>query len=258
VTASSPCAVRATAVSAAYGGNLALDAISFELTAGTAAAVIGPNGSGKTTLLNLLAGLLQPSAGVLEVEVSPVAYVLQSTRAPRWMPLTVAEVLRMSRYRQRGLLGRISAADRALISDAAERLGVEGLLGRQFGELSGGQRQRVLVAQALAQRADLLLLDEPITGLDLASQARILEVVGEETARGVTVVLSTHHLEEAAVCDRVLVLDRRLVASGPPAEILTPELLAEAFGARAGPAAPHEGHAHPPSAVYDDHAHGVD
>ena len=249
-------AVRVGRLSAGYGNQPALLDVTFELPRGTSTAVIGPNGSGKTTLLNVLAGLMEPSGGTVQRPAGGVAYVLQSTRTPRWMPLTVAEVLRMSRYRSRGMLGRLTGADREAVADAARRLDVEGLARRQFGELSGGQRQRVLVAQALAQQANLLLLDEPLTGLDISSQGRILEVVDQETARGATVVLSTHHLEEAALCDLVLVLDRKLIASGPPKEILTAELLAQAFGARVGPGGDHPDHDHPPTALHDDHAHG--
>jgi ABC-type Mn2+/Zn2+ transport system ATPase subunit len=129
------------------------------------------------------------------------------------------------------------------------------LLPRQVSGLSGGQRQRVLVAQALARRSQLLLLDEPITGLDLASQERILEVLDQETAAGRTVVVTTHNLDEARHCDRVLVLDRRLVAMGTPDEVLRPSVLREAYGGRLlGDHAGHE-HAHD-LIVVDDHGHG--
>jgi ABC-type Mn2+/Zn2+ transport system ATPase subunit len=213
--------------------------------------LVGPNGSGKSTLLLVIAGLLRPTSG--RVERRPggqVAFVAQHQLQHRWMPISVREVVRMGRYGARGLLGRLGAADRRALARAAERMDVTSMLHRPFGDLSGGQRQRVLVAQALAAEPDLLLLDEPITGLDLGSQQRILEVIAEETAAGTTVVLSTHHLGEARRTDRVLLLAGCVVADGPPERVLQPQLLLEAFGNRmirtAGGAL-----------VVDDHGHSA-
>jgi zinc/manganese transport system ATP-binding protein len=216
-----------------YGAVVALAPSSLEIEAGTSTALVGPNGSGKSTLLGLLAGLVRPTAG--SIALAPgrrVAFVAQQQHQHGWMPLSVEDVLRMGRYAERGLLGRLGAADRAAIENSARRLDVVDLRRRPFGELSGGQRQRVLVAQALAAAPDLLLLDEPITGLDLASQERILEIIATETAAGSAVVMSTHHLGEARRTDRVLLLAGCIVASGRPEEVLRPELLAEAFGNR--------------------------
>ncbi len=230
-----------------FGRRLALEIDRLTLAAGTSVAVMGPNGSGKTTLLRLLAGLVDPDAGSIgdggdrghggggageRGGRRGVAYVAQHQHQHAWMPLTVGEVLAMGRYRQRGLLGRLNGADRRLLADAASRLSVDDLLGRAFGELSGGQRQRVLVAGALASDAGCLLLDEPITGLDLPSQQLILDVVAEERDRGRLVVLTTHHLDEARHCDRVLLLDTAVVADGSPGDVLTPTELAKAFGTR--------------------------
>ncbi|HEY3486106.1 MAG TPA: metal ABC transporter ATP-binding protein [Ilumatobacteraceae bacterium] len=214
-----------------YGPVVALAPTSFRLEAGTSVSLVGPNGSGKSTLLGLLAGLVRPTSGGVEVRV-PVAMVTQHQRHHQWMPLSVDEVLRMGRYAARGLVGRLRRDDHDAIDAAAARLEVDELRHRSFGDLSGGQRQRVLVAQALASEPGLLLLDEPITGLDLPSQARILEVVHDEVARGGTVVLSTHHLGEARRTDRVMLLAGCVVADGPPAAVLQPGHLAEAFGNR--------------------------
>ncbi len=219
-------------VTVRLGGNLALAVEQLELQPGALVALIGSNGSGKTTLLRLMAGLLNPSSGQVKRSDDHVAYVAQRQEQHSWMPLTVTEVLRMSRYRGRGLLGRLGSDDRRAVSDAAERLEVANLTGRQFGRLSGGQRQRVLIASALAAGAPCLLLDEPITGLDLPSQQIILDVAAAERSRGRLVVFSTHHLDEARRADRVLVLANRIVADGTPAEALTPERLTEAFGQR--------------------------
>jgi ABC-type Mn2+/Zn2+ transport system ATPase subunit len=225
--------VSATDVCVHYGTVVALAPSTLSVEAGISTALVGPNGSGKSTLLGLLAGLVRPTAGSIRLAPGQrVAFVAQQQHQHRWMPLSVEDVLRMGRYAERGLLGRLGAADRAAIDDAAGRLDVVDLRRRPFGELSGGQRQRVLVAQALAAAPDLLLLDEPITGLDLASQDRILEIIAAETASGAAVVMSTHHLGEARRTDRVLLLAGCILASGPPDDALRPELLAEAFGNR--------------------------
>ena len=223
--------VEADEVCVHFGSTVALAPTSFELQRGTAVALVGSNGSGKTTLLSTIAGLIRPTAGSITVDGS-VAMVTQTPHHHRWMPLTVDEVLRMGRYPARGLLGRVRASDRAIIADAAELLEVRHLRRRPFGELSGGQRQRVLVAQSLAAEPDVLLLDEPVTGLDLPSQLRILEVVADHARQGGVVVFSTHHLAEARRADRVMLMAGCVLADGAPAEVLVPELLAEAFGGR--------------------------
>jgi zinc/manganese transport system ATP-binding protein len=224
---------RAVDVCVHYGSVVALAPTSLTVRRGTSTSLVGPNGSGKSTLLGLLAGLIRPTDG--QVELAPgtrVAFVAQHQHQHRWMPLSVEDVLRIGRYGQRGLLRRLRAEDRAAMADAAARLDVEHLRRRPFGELSGGQRQRVLVAQALAGEPDLLLLDEPITGLDLPSQQVIIELIGDVTRSGSAVVLSTHHLGEARQTDQVALLAGCLLAAGPPGEVLRPGLLAEAFGNR--------------------------
>ena len=219
------------AVSVSRGGRQALVSVSTEIRAATSVALVGPNGSGKTTLLEVLAGLRAPTAGRVAGLPATVALVSQHP-SHRRLPLTVGEVVRMGRFRPTLLPHRFSPADRAAVALAARRLEVTDLADRQIGELSAGQRQRVLIAQALAREAPLLLLDESITGLDIASQERILTVVDEETAAGRIVVLSTHHLDEARHCDQVLLLAGNLVADGRPDDVLRPELLRMAYGER--------------------------
>ncbi|MCB0965799.1 MAG: metal ABC transporter ATP-binding protein [Ilumatobacter sp.] len=222
---------RVTDACVHYGDVTALAPSSFELAAGTTTALVGANGSGKTTLISLLAGLIESADGRVEA-ARPVALVAQHRNHHRWMPLSVDEVLRMGRYGERGLLGRLRHHDRDLIDGAAEQLEVTHLRRRPFGDLSGGQQQRVLVAQALASDPALLLLDEPITGLDLPSQLRILDVIADAAAAGRTVVFSTHHLAEARRADRVMLLAGCVLADGAPGDVLVPALLAEAFGGR--------------------------
>jgi ABC-type Mn2+/Zn2+ transport system ATPase subunit len=249
-------------VSVRYGDLVALDRTSTSFDAGSSVALVGANGSGKSTVLKLLAGLLMPSTGeVLRADGIEASFIAQQHGHHQWMPLPVDEVLRMGCYRRRGLLGRITRADRAEIRAVAERLQVADLAKRSFGELSGGQRQRVLVAQALIGAPGLLLLDEPITGLDLPSQETILRIIDEEVDRGAAVVFSTHHLEEAKRADRVMLLAGCLIADGTAEEVLVPEHLAVAFGGRllhlGGQAllVDDHGHDHGPAPSHDDVGH---
>ena len=229
-------AARAEGLVLAYGTRPALVGATFDLPAGASVALIGPNGSGKSTLLRALAGLVAPRAGVLEVPArarrGAVALVLQTTDVDRALPITVRETVTMARYATRGAFGRLRAGDRAAVEDGMARLDVADLAGRQLHELSGGQRQRVLVAQGLAQQSEMLLLDEPVTGLDVVSRRLILAAVDAETAVGRTVVVSTHDLDDARRADIVLLLANRLVACGPPDEVLVEERLSAAYGGR--------------------------
>ncbi len=228
--------VRVEDLRVAYGTRLALDGVSFALTAGQATSLIGPNGSGKSTLLHAIAGLRRPSAGRVTVlggdpaAVRPrLAYVLQATTTGEHLPVTVREAVAMGRYAHRGVVGRLTRADRRLVDEALERLDLGPLSQRHLRELSGGQRQRVFVAQGLVQHADVLLLDEPLAGLDPGSQQTILATVAEERDRGCTVVTSTHDLSEAAASDHLVLLATELVAAGPPAAVLTAEHLGRAY-----------------------------
>lgn len=224
--------LRARDLAVAYGPRTVLSQVDIEVHAGSTVAVIGPNGSGKSTLLAAIAGLVTPSRGSVEVDRRSLALVLQATDVDRSLPITVQETVRMARYPHRGMFGRLRADDHHAIATAMERAGVVDLRGRQIHELSGGQRQRVLVAQGLAQEADLLLLDEPVTGLDIVSREVILDVVADERAAGRSVVMTTHSLEDAATCDLVLLLAGRMVAFGTPGEVLTEAHLNSAFGGR--------------------------
>jgi manganese transport system ATP-binding protein len=197
--------------------------------------VIGPNGSGKSTLLWALSGLHEPTTGQLTVCGAPpgrheAAHVLQTHNVNDALPVTVAEVVRMGRYRQRGAFRRMTAQDHDAIDVALRRMEIADLADRHLSELSGGQRQRVYLAQGLAQQAELLLLDEPVTGLDLTSLDRVAAVLREETDAGRTVVVTTHELHTAQAADHVVLLAGRVVASGPADTVLTPDHLAEAYG----------------------------
>lgn len=234
-------AVEGTAVTVAYGGRTALRDCDVALPSGAVTALVGPNGSGKSTLLSAIAGLVPLAAGTLSVMgrrpgraglTTDVAYVLQSTPANESLPVTVREVVTMARYARRGLLGRLDAEDRRAVDRALHRLHVADLADRHLRELSGGQRQRVLVAQGLAQDADLLLLDEPVTGLDLTSREGILSVVSEVRDAGGTVVVATHDLGDAERADHVVLLAGCVIAAGPPSTVITTPNLRAAYRGR--------------------------
>ena len=221
-------------VSVSFGSRSVLDIDSMRFDSGAAVALMGSNGSGKTTLLRLLGGLLSPTSGTVRKDYDvTVGYVSQHHHPHAFMPMTVSEVLMIGRFRERGLLGRMRKQDRDAMDIAAERLKVADLRKRSFGQLSGGQRQRVLIAAALASQSDCLLLDEPITGLDIPSQDIVLEVVDAERMRNKLVVLSTHHLSEARLCERIVLLKGAVIADGRPEEVLNEENMAAAFGANA-------------------------
>jgi ABC-type Mn2+/Zn2+ transport system ATPase subunit len=227
-----PAPVIVSELTVRYGARVALEDVTLEIPRGTTLGIIGPNGSGKSTLLRAIAGLVSPDHGAIEVGDSSVALVLQSTDLDRALPITVTETVRMARYAIRGPFRPLRGEDHDVVRESLERLDIADLGDRQIHELSGGQRQRVLVAQGLAQQADVLLLDEPVTGLDLVSRERILRVADEERAAGRSVVTTTHLLEDARRCDRVLLLSTRAVAVGPPDEVLVEHHLRDAFGGR--------------------------
>lgn len=219
------------------GGHQAVSSSSFSIPAGSITAIIGPNGSGKSTLLHAIAGLITPTSGSIEVLGSPpstrgsrVSYVLQHTAVPVGTPITVRETVAMGRYPRLGVLGRRNNEDRRRVTEAMELLDITDLGHRHLSELSGGQRQRVYVAQGIAQNHDVLLLDEPLTGLDLRSAQTIDHIIHSEPEHGCSVILTTHDLEEARAADHVLLMSGRVQAFGTPAEVLTSRNLTDAYG----------------------------
>ena len=226
-------AVSGDAVGFGHGTRTALAPSTFSIPAGKVTAVIGPNGAGKSTLLNGIAGLIRPYEGTIRVaaERARISYVLQTTRVNDALPISVSEVVMMGRYARAGAYRWIDDADRSAVAEAIDRMGIAELAGRQLKDLSAGQRQRVFVAQGLAQSHDLLLLDEPMTGVDLPTAQAIDAVIHDEIGRGCTVVLTTHDLSEAQVADNVMLLAGRLVACGPPDEALRADNVRSAYGA---------------------------
>jgi ABC-type Mn2+/Zn2+ transport system ATPase subunit len=201
--------------------------------------LVGANGSGKTTLLHLLTGLIPARRGEVSVlgqrpaeARRSVAYVLQTHGSADHLPVTAREVVALGRAPSLGPVRRLRAADRDRVTDAMERMEVTDLAHRHLADMSGGQRQRVLIAQGLAQDADVLLLDEPVAGLDLASIDAIRREIEVERAAGRTVIVATHDLGEAARSDHVVLLAGRIVADGPPSDVLTPAHLHDAYAGR--------------------------
>jgi manganese transport system ATP-binding protein len=228
-------AVLATNATFKYGSHTAVAPSSFCLPEGSITAIIGPNGSGKSTTLNGIAGIAEPSSGTIEVlpidgRQRRVSYVLQTTKVNESLPITVREVVTMGRYPSTGPYGWLKEEDRATVQAAMDRMEITNLAERHLTELSGGQRQRVFVAQGLAQDHEMLLLDEPLTGLDITSAQAIDDVIHEEQSHGCTIVLTTHDLTAAQVADYVVLMSGRVVAAGTPEEVLVEHHLRDAYG----------------------------
>ncbi|WP_433226116.1 zinc ABC transporter ATP-binding protein AztA [Microtetraspora malaysiensis] len=215
-------AVAVRGLTARFGRRTVLHELTARFPRSRVTALVGPNGSGKSTLLGVLAGVLRPAYGSVErTSARRPGFVPQRGAVPDSLPITVRETVAMGRWAHCGPWRRLSERDRAVVDDCMARLGVLDLAARRLDALSGGQRQRVLVARGLAQEPDLLLLDEPATGLDLDARRRIAAALEEAVAAGATVVQATHDLDAATRADHCLLLDEgRLAAEGPPALVL--------------------------------------
>ncbi|MCL5428373.1 MAG: metal ABC transporter ATP-binding protein [Chloroflexi bacterium] len=230
-------AIELRNLSLRFEGHRALEDLSLTVDSGLRVAVVGPNGAGKSTLFNILAGILAPSGGEVRVhghlpaQHQCLAYVPQNSQVDWNFPVNVEEVVMMGRVRLIGLFRHPSRKDWELVRESLGKVQLEGLAGRQISELSGGQKQRMFIARALAQAADLVLLDEPLAGLDIPSQEQILNILDDLQKLGITVLFATHDLDLAAAqFDRILLLNRRLIAYGVRDEVLSAQNLTKAYG----------------------------
>jgi len=229
-------------------GRDAIEGVSFALEAGEMAGILGPNGGGKTTLFRALLGELPQRRGTVELAGSP-AYVPQTDHARLDFPVSALDVALMGAYRRTPFYRRLGRGERATAEAALERVGLADRARVRFGTLSGGQRQRVLIARALVQDARVLLLDEPLSGVDAPSAVRIESVLAELRGEGRALLVATHDVEQARRFERVLCLHRRQIAFGAPAEVLTAPVLQETYGdelvvLEGGRAAVNVGHHH--------------
>lgn len=220
-----------------YDGERALHKINFELQAGEQVAVVGPNGAGKSTLFKAIAGVLPVSRGKIHMYGSTpgghicIAYVPQRSEVDWRFPATVEDVVMMGRVGQLGLFRNPGAKDWDFVHESLSLVNMERFAKRQIDELSGGQQQRMFIAQALSQEANLLMLDEPLNGLDLPSQEEFFHILDELQARDVTVMVSMHDLSKAReFFDKIMLLNKRLISLGVAAEALTEETLKLAYG----------------------------
>jgi ABC-type Mn2+/Zn2+ transport system ATPase subunit len=222
--------VQVRALSGGYvAGEDALRDVEFTVAPGQIVGVLGPNGGGKTTLFRALLDELPVRRGEILLPGRP-AYVPQTERARLDFPVTAFDVVLMGAYARTPWFRRVARRDREAARAALGRVGLADLAGMSFGALSGGQRQRVLIARALLQEADVMLLDEPLSGVDGVSAARIESVFAELRGEGRMLLVATHDVRQAGEWDRVLCLHRRQVDYGPPAAVLSTETLRETYG----------------------------
>ena len=257
---------------AGYDGKPVLEGVDFEIDRGDMRGIIGTNGSGKSTLIKTVLGLIKPRRGEVSVlgrEGAPerhlIGYTPQTELVDWDFPVTVADVALMGRYSRRGLFRRMTKEDHEAADASLELVKIFDLRDRLIGELSGGQRRRVLLARAMAHNPELLLLDEPMAGLDATAQHQLLDLLDELRAKGATVVLSTHDLScVSSRCDKAACLNRKLIAFGKPSEVLNEQVLSDTFGTHLlmvhldGQAYAYQHHTHTggtPEVDHSDHKH---
>ncbi len=238
-------ALEVRRLTVSYGARPVLWDVDASFPSGAMSAIVGPNGAGKSTLLRAALGLIPSDTGQSLIDGHPVrgalervAYVPQRDAVDWDFPISVREVVEMGRYRAAGWFRRVPRGDRARIDEAIERVGMTRYAGRQIGALSGGQRQRVFIARALAQDAPVMLLDEPFAGVDMRTEASLLELLGALRSDGRSVIVVHHNVATVrASFDWALLLNVRTIACGPVAEVLVPETLRRAYGAAVDPEA---------------------
>ncbi|MEM0949584.1 MAG: metal ABC transporter ATP-binding protein [Pseudomonadota bacterium] len=236
----SPLAIRGLTVS--YGQSPAIFSVDMTVVPGSMTAIVGPNGAGKSTLLKAALGIVRPLAGqvtvfgtTLATQRARIAYVPQRASVDWDFPTRVVDVVVMGMYRELGLLGRLRGSDRARAMACLQRVGMGDFADRQIGRLSGGQQQRVFLARALAQDADLYLLDEPFAGVDAATEKAIITVLKGLKDDGKTVVAVHHDLATVPeYFDHVMMINVRKVAEGSVSDVFNEAALQTTYGGRLG------------------------
>ena len=230
-------AIELQNVGVRYDQTIALDRVTLRLNRGERVAVVGPNGAGKSTLFHVIAGVVRPTEGQVRIYGSGpgghicVGYVPQRKVIDWEFPVTVTDVVMMGRVGKMGFLRWPSRRDREVVRTALDEVGMSAFADRQIGELSGGQQQRVFLARVLAQEAELLLMDEPLTGLDMPSQEVILGLIDRIQRNGVTVMVASHDLNQASEqFPLILLLNHSVIAFGRPDQVLTTTNLLAAYG----------------------------
>ncbi len=233
--------IAATDVTVTYrNGHTALRHTTFAIPKGTVTALVGVNGAGKSTLFRAMMGFVPVAAGEIRIlggtvadalKRNLVAYVPQAEEVDWAFPVLVEDVVMMGRYGHMGFLRRPSAADHKAVEEALSRVGMSDFRQRQIGELSGGQRKRVFLARALAQDGQVILLDEPFTGVDVKTEEQIIALLRELRDEGRVMLVSTHNLGSVPeFCDRTILVKGTILAHGPTETTFTRENLELAFG----------------------------
>jgi manganese/iron transport system ATP-binding protein len=229
-------AIRVEDLTTGYHEEPVLQHVDLEVTPGSLVGLIGPNGSGKSTLFKTMIGLHDPWHGCVLINGRPgkpgpeVAYVPQTETVDWTFPVTAGQVVMMGRYPRLGFLRWPKQRDHDIVDRSLEMVGMAGFKDRQIGQLSGGQRQRVFLARALAQEPSILLLDEPVSGVDATTQHQIFELLDDLCSKGVTIIVASHDLSCVAQrFDHVLLLNRTVHGYGPPETVLTQDLLNKTF-----------------------------
>ncbi len=228
-----PALVDVVGASFGYGGAPVLSDVDLTVPSGTFTGIVGPSGSGKTSLLRLLLGTVRPQRGsVVRRPGTAVSYVPQLETVDWDFPVTVAECVLMAR-RTRRLLPWATSDEKREVAAILDRLGIGELASRHIRELSGGQQQRMFIARALLRRPQLLLMDEPTSGVDIGTRHEVLHLLDELHRDGLAIVLTTHDLNGmAAHLPNLVALQGRVIAAGPPQEVIVPDVLEQTFGAR--------------------------
>jgi manganese/zinc/iron transport system ATP- binding protein len=227
-------------LSVSYRGKPVLHGVDIEVPAGTLTGIMGPNGAGKSTLLKAVMGVIQPDSGWVKLLGKPlgevlgrIGYVPQRESVDWDFPVTVFDVALMGTYAGLGWFGRPGKAERARAMEALEQTGMADLATRKIGELSGGQQQRTFIARALAQKAEIYLMDEPFAGVDAATERAIIGLLGKLRDEGRTVLVVHHDLQSAPrYFERLLLLNLRVVAHGTVEEVFQPEILEKTYGGK--------------------------